>query len=158
MDTTEPYNNHYQNGVWYILFGSRKSESRFRLKRSLQATGLDAGLDTYFFPNLAVGQPSNNMDLSEIEIYLGIMMIFSFFVFVMKKKTNRWKLWSFVRLLFFQDCCLWSTLTHHKSFVFLSRGSVVYPSPFWRQREQDYISKDKKSMEIKKNDLELWQN
>ena len=44
------------------------------------------GLDTYFFPNLAVGQPSNNMDLSEIEIYLGIMMILSFFVFVMKKK------------------------------------------------------------------------
>ena len=39
---------------------------------------LVSGLDTYFFPNLAVGQPSNNMDLSEIEIYLGIMMIFSF--------------------------------------------------------------------------------
>ena len=38
-----------------------------------------AGLDAYFFPNLAVGQPSNNMDLSEIEIYLGIMIIVSFF-------------------------------------------------------------------------------
>ena len=35
-----------------------------------------AGLDAYFFPNLAVGQPSDNMDLSEIEIYLGMMMIF----------------------------------------------------------------------------------
>ena len=42
------------------------------------------GLDTYFFPNLAVGQPSNNMNLSEIEISLGIMTIF-FFVFVTKK-------------------------------------------------------------------------
>ena len=38
-----------------------------------------AGLDTYFFLNLAVGQPSNNMDLSEIEIYLGIMIIFFLF-------------------------------------------------------------------------------
>ena len=38
-----------------------------------------SGLDTYFFLNLAVGQPSNNMDLSEIEIYLGIMIIFFLF-------------------------------------------------------------------------------
>ena len=37
-----------------------------------------AGLDTYFFPNLAVGQPSDNMDLSEIDFYLGKMMIFYF--------------------------------------------------------------------------------
>ena len=36
------------------------------------------GLDTYFLPNLAVGQPSNNMDLSEIEIFLGIIIIFFF--------------------------------------------------------------------------------
>ena len=36
------------------------------------------GLDTYFFPNLAVGQPSNNMDLSEIEICLRIIIIFAF--------------------------------------------------------------------------------
>ena len=35
-----------------------------------------SGLDTYYFLNLAVGQPSNNMDLSEIEIYLGMMIIF----------------------------------------------------------------------------------
>ena len=35
-----------------------------------------SGLDTYFFLNLAVGQPPNNMDLSEIEIYLGMVMIF----------------------------------------------------------------------------------
>ena len=38
-----------------------------------------AGLDTYFFLNSAVGQPSNNMDLSKIEIYLGIMIIFFLF-------------------------------------------------------------------------------
>ena len=37
------------------------------------------GLDTYFFLNLAVGQPSNNMDLSKIEIYLGMMIIFFLF-------------------------------------------------------------------------------
>ena len=42
------------------------------------------GLDTYFFPNLSVGQPSNNMDLSEIEIYLGTMMIF----FLFRKKIG----------------------------------------------------------------------
>ena len=38
-----------------------------------------SGLDTYFFLNLAVGQPSNNMDLSEVEIYLGIMIEFFLF-------------------------------------------------------------------------------
>ena len=43
------------------------------------------GLDTYFFPNLAVGQPSDNMDLSEIDFYLGKMMIFYFFAFVTRK-------------------------------------------------------------------------
>ena len=43
------------------------------------------GLDTYFFLNLSVGQPSNNMDLSEIEIYLGTMMIF----FLFTKKNRR---------------------------------------------------------------------
>ena len=32
--------------------------------------GMDTGLDTYFFLDLAVGQPSTNIDLSEIEIYL----------------------------------------------------------------------------------------
>ena len=37
------------------------------------------GLDTYFFVNLAVGQPSNNMDLSEVEIYLGMVIIFFLF-------------------------------------------------------------------------------
>ena len=40
---------------------------------------VSTGLDTYFFLNLAVGQPSNNMDLSEIEIYLGMMIIFFLF-------------------------------------------------------------------------------
>ena len=42
-------------------------------------TDLISGLDTYLFLNLAVGQPSNNMDLSEIEIYLGMMIIFFLF-------------------------------------------------------------------------------
>ena len=37
-----------------------------------------AGLDAYFFTNLGVGQPSNNMDLSETEIYLG-RIIYAFF-------------------------------------------------------------------------------
>ena len=30
---------------------------------------VNTGLDAYLFPNLAVGQPTHNMDLSEIEIY-----------------------------------------------------------------------------------------
>ena len=59
-----------------------------------------AGLDTYFFPNLGVGQPSNNTDLSEIEIYLGMIIIF--FV-AMKKYKNRGEIWSYVSLLLFQD-------------------------------------------------------
>ena len=46
------------------------------------------GLDAYFSLNLAVGQPSNNMDLSEIEIYLGIMITFSFFWYL-KWKNNK---------------------------------------------------------------------
>ena len=103
-----------------------------------------------FFPQLGRRTTIKQHGLVRNRNLLGHNNDILFFVFVMKKKTNRWKLWSFVRLLFFQDCCVWSTLTHHKSFVFLSRGNVVYPCPFWRQREQDYISKDKKSMEIKK--------
>ena len=39
------------------------------------------GLDANFFPDLGVGQPSNNIDLSEIEIYSGMIIIF----FAMKK-------------------------------------------------------------------------
>ena len=35
-----------------------------------------SGLDAYFFPNLGVGQPSTNIDLSEIEIYLGMIISF----------------------------------------------------------------------------------
>ena len=60
------------------------------------------GLDAYFFPRLAVGQPSNNMDLSEIEIYLGMMIIQFFFLFFVYNENiaNRGELWSFVCLLF----------------------------------------------------------
>ena len=47
-----------------------------------------SGLDTYFFRNLSVGQPSNNMDLSEIEIYLGTMIISFLF-----RKINRGELY-----------------------------------------------------------------
>ena len=47
--------------------------------RGILRCPLSTGLDTYFFLNLAVGQPSNNMDLSEIEIYLGIMIKFFLF-------------------------------------------------------------------------------
>ena len=60
-----------------------------------------AGLDTYFFLNLAVGQASNNMDLSEIEIYLGMIMIF--FLFRFKKNRYIWFL--------FQDYCPKHTVT-----------------------------------------------
>ena len=61
-----------------------------------------SGLDAYFFPMLAVGQPSNNMDLSEIEIYLGMMIIQFFFLFFVYNENiaNRGELWSFVCLLF----------------------------------------------------------
>ena len=74
-----------------------------------------AGLDTYFFLNLAVGQPSNNMDLSEIEIYLGRMIIF----FLFNKKSGRTVS---VYLFLFQDYCVWSTLSHNKSLVFFCRS------------------------------------
>ena len=50
-----------------------------RRKRAISTDEIQSGLDTYFFLNLAVGQPSNNMDLSEIEIYLGIMIKFFLF-------------------------------------------------------------------------------
>ena len=48
----------------------------------------NTGLDVYFFLNLSVGQPSNNMDLSEIEICLGTIIIFFLF-----RKKNRGKLY-----------------------------------------------------------------
>ena len=43
------------------------------------------GLDTNFFPNLVVGQPSNNINLSEIEIYLGMIIIILFFAMKINK-------------------------------------------------------------------------
>ena len=49
---------------------------------------------TIIFPNLAVGQPSNNMDLSESDIYLGMMIIC---------------LHLYVYFLF-QNYCVWSVL------------------------------------------------
>ena len=49
---------------------------------------LNAGLDAYFFLNLIVGQPSNNIDLSEIEIYLGMMIIKKY---IRKDIKNVWK-------------------------------------------------------------------
>ena len=63
-------------------------------------TSTTTGLDTYFFPNLGVGQPSNNIDLSEIEIYLGMIIII--FCHEMNKK-NRGEFLSYVSLFSFQD-------------------------------------------------------
>ena len=56
-----------------------------------------AGLDTYLFLNLSVGQPSNNMDLSEIEIYLGTIMIFFRF-----RKINRGELYICIFIFYFK--------------------------------------------------------
>ena len=91
-----------------------------------------SGLDTYFFLNLAVGQPSNNMDLSEIEICLGIIVNF-FLAFVIKKQISM-RIYIYICLFYFRIYCVWSTLSHNKSSVFLSRSSVVYfHHPFLRQ-------------------------
>ena len=78
-----------------------------------------SGLDTYFFLNLAVGQPSNNMDLSEIEIYLGMMIIF----FLFRKKKSGRTVYLYIYFLF-QDYCVWSTLSHNKQLVFFSSSCV----------------------------------
>ena len=95
------------------------------------------GLDTYFFLNLAVGQPSNNMDLSEIEICLGMIMIFSFGICIVRKenKISGRTYTCFCCCFFhFRIYCAWSTLSHDKPSVFLSRSSVVYfHHPFLRQ-------------------------
>ena len=55
-----------------------------------------------FSPNLAVGQPANNMDLSEIIVYLGTMIIF---LFRISNETirNRGELGSSVCLIFSCD-------------------------------------------------------
>ena len=45
----------------------------------------------------------------------------------------------------FQDYCVWSTLSHDKPFVFLSKSDVVYFCPFWRHMDQEYIPKDIKN-------------
>ena len=97
-----------------------------------------------FFPQLGRRTTIKQHGLVRNRNLLGHNDNILYFVFVMKKKKKSVKTLIICTFTFFQDCCLWSTLTHHKSFVFLSRGSVVYPCPFWRQREQDYISKDKK--------------
>ena len=77
----------------------------------------NTGLDTCFFLNLSVGQPSNNMDLSEIEICLGTIIIF----FLFRKKNRGKTVYLYIQFLF-QDYCVWSTLSHDKSLVFFSRG------------------------------------
>ena len=63
-----------------------------------------SGLDTYFFLNLSVGQPTNNMDLSEIEICLGTMIIL--------KKSGK-TVYLYIQFLF-QDYCVWSI--HFKGY------------------------------------------
>ena len=68
---------------------------------SPQSVSNTAGLDTYFLPNLAVGQPSNNMDLSEIEIFLGIIIVLFFFAFVMEKKTTNKSGRTYICLFFY---------------------------------------------------------
>ena len=73
-----------------VIF-AQSIEARSRMKMWLEQLQLhlgdQPGLDTYFFLNLSIGQPSNNMDLSEIEIHLGTMIIF--FLFRKKKKSGR---------------------------------------------------------------------
>ena len=75
------------NNVVYLLectrckkqyVGETKRNFLTRFKEHLADIRHNTGLDIYFFPNLAVGQPSNNMDLSEIEIRLGRIIIISF--------------------------------------------------------------------------------
>ena len=117
--------------------GHAEKNRRFRPKIwEIQSRNAQfAGLDTYFFLNLAVGQPSNNMDLSEIEICLGIIMIFSFGICIIRKEnkiSGRTYICLFV--FHFRIYCAWSTLSHEKPSVFLSRSSVVYfHHPFLRQ-------------------------
>ena len=56
------------------------------------------------------------MDLSEIEIYLGTIIIFFHF----RKKSGR-TVYLYTQFLF-QDYCVWSTLSHNKSLVFFPRS------------------------------------
>ena len=56
------------------------------------------------------------MDLSEIEIYLGTIIIF----FLFRKKSGR-TVYLNIQFLF-QDYYVWSTLSHDKSLVFFSRS------------------------------------
>ena len=106
---------------------------------------LKAGLDAYFFANLGVGQPSNNIDLSEIKIYLGrIIHVF----FCNGKKSGRSYIYIYIKS-YFKIHCVWRTLSDNKSLVFFSGSGVVHFCPFWRHRGQEYISKDIKSMKVK---------
>ena len=89
------------------------------------------------------GQPANNMDLSEIVIFLGAMMIFLFRICNETKEIG-----SYV----FQDHCVWSTLSQNKSFVFLSRSGVVYSCPFWHLMDQKCIWKIQKCMKTRRVD------
>ena len=95
-----------------------------------------------FFPNLAVGQPSNNMDLSEIEIYLGIMIIFSFCICNGKKIAVKTLIICILTICF---TIAVSVACFHIIHHMCSCLEVVLflPVHFWRHREQDYISKDK---------------
>ena len=98
------------------------------------------GSTLIFFLNLAVGQPSNNMDLSEIEICLGMIMIFSFGICIIRKEKKISGRTYICFFYHFRIYCAWSTLSHDKPSVFLSRSSVVYfHHPFY-VNYQEYIS------------------
>ena len=67
------------------LVAYQKINLQGRNKSIVLSMSANAGLDTYFFTNLGVGQPSNNMDLSETKIYLGSII----YVFFAMKKSWR---------------------------------------------------------------------
>ena len=102
-----------------------------------------AGLDTYFFPNLEVGQPSNNIALSEIEISLGIMTMLSFYVFVTKNNKSA-KTLIICMFAFYFKIAVSEALFHIINHLCSCLEIVLFiPVQFWRQREQDYVSKEK---------------
>ena len=90
-------------------------------------TRLFTGLDTYFFLNLSVGQPSNNMDLSEMEIYLGTMMIFFLF------RIKNWReLYICIFNFYFK---ITVSETHCHILNHWSSSQEVFFCPFWRHRD-----------------------
>ena len=116
MSSMSPFNNTGVSGgrKWKHIFGW--------VCKLIWTKG--TGLDTNFFPNLVVGQPSNNINLSEIEIYLGMIIIILHVIAQTKWRANLIK----------TSALLHHILRHHQNAM---RTPLTKKARWWKNQLQN---------------------